>query len=126
MSSKAMRTIPTSVMPSKVSELVRNLVDDIDVLGKYHEDSDYIIGKDLSNKKQVEGGHPKMISLSIHTDFHGRLSRESQKSNLFVQLAVANQVYDFIESRKQDVRLLVVNNLTKFFKESNSVRSAYP
>jgi hypothetical protein len=40
MSSKAMRIIPTNVMPSKVSELVRNLVDDIDVFGKYHEDSD--------------------------------------------------------------------------------------
>jgi len=35
MSSKAMRIIPTSVMPSKVSELVRNLADDIDILGKY-------------------------------------------------------------------------------------------
>jgi hypothetical protein len=49
-----MRTIPTSVMPSKVSELVRNLVDDIDVLGKYHEHSDYIIGKDLSNKNRLK------------------------------------------------------------------------
>jgi hypothetical protein len=46
--------IPTSVMPSKVSELVRNLVEDIDVLGKYHEDSDYIIGKDLSNKNRLK------------------------------------------------------------------------
>jgi transposase len=54
MSSKAMRIIPTSVMPSKVSELVRNLVDDIDVLGKHHEDSDYIIGKDLSNKNRLK------------------------------------------------------------------------
>jgi hypothetical protein len=34
MSSKAMRIMPTSVMPSKVSELVRNV---IDVLGKYQE-----------------------------------------------------------------------------------------
>jgi hypothetical protein len=41
-------------MPAKVSELVRNLVDDIDVLGKYPEDSDYIIGKDLSNKKRLK------------------------------------------------------------------------
>jgi hypothetical protein len=46
MSSKAMRIIPTSVMSSKVSELVRNLVDDIDVLGKYHED--------LSNKNRLK------------------------------------------------------------------------
>jgi hypothetical protein len=46
--------------------------------------------------------------------------------NLFVQIAynqkhqlsVANQVSDFIESGKQDIRLLVVSNLTKFFKES--------
>jgi hypothetical protein len=34
------------------------------------------------------------------------------------QLSVANQVSDFIESRKQDIRLLVVNNLTKFFREA--------
>jgi hypothetical protein len=54
MSSKTMRTIPTSIMPSKVSELVRNLVDDINVLAKYHEDSDYIIGKDLSNKNRLK------------------------------------------------------------------------
>ena len=54
MSSKAMRIMPTSVMPSKVSELVRNLVNDIDVLGKYPEDSDYIIGKDLSNKNRFK------------------------------------------------------------------------
>jgi len=54
MSSKAMRTIPTSVMPSKVSELVRNLADDIDILGKYPEDSHYIIGKDLSNKNRLK------------------------------------------------------------------------
>jgi RecA/RadA recombinase len=46
--------------------------------------------------------------------------------NLFVQIAynqrhqltVANQVSDFIESGKKDIRLLVVSNLTKFFKES--------
>jgi hypothetical protein len=49
--------------------------------------------------------------------------------NLFVQiaynqqhqLAVAKQVSDFIESKKgEDIRLLVVNNLTKFFKESKT------
>ena len=39
-------------MPTKVSELVRNLVNDIDVLAKYHEHSDYIAGKDLSNKNR--------------------------------------------------------------------------
>jgi hypothetical protein len=31
-----------------------NLVDDRDVLGKYHEHSDYIIGKDLSNKNRLK------------------------------------------------------------------------
>jgi hypothetical protein len=54
MSSKATRMIATGVMPSKVSELVRNLADDIDILGKYHEDSGYIIGKDLSNKNRLK------------------------------------------------------------------------
>ena len=53
-SSKAMRIMPTSVMPSKVSELVRNLVDNIDVLGKYPEDSDYSIGKDLSDRNRLK------------------------------------------------------------------------
>jgi hypothetical protein len=73
MSSKAMRIIPNSVMPSKVSELVTNLVDDIDVLGKYHEDSDYIIGKDLSNKNRlnsskrriVKSAHPKQLQYHL-------------------------------------------------------------
>jgi len=50
MSSKAMRIMPTRVMPSKVSELVN----DIDVLGKYHEHSNYIIRKDLSNKNRLK------------------------------------------------------------------------
>jgi hypothetical protein len=46
--------------------------------------------------------------------------------NLFVQIAynqkhqltVAKQVSDFIESRRQDIRLLVFNNLTKFFRKA--------
>jgi hypothetical protein len=48
--------------------------------------------------------------------------------NLFVQmaynqqhqLAVAKQISDFIESKNQDIKLLVVNNLTKFFRESKN------
>jgi RecA/RadA recombinase len=53
--------------------------------------------------------------------------------NLFVQmayngqhqLAVAKQVSDFIDSKKEgDIRLLVINNLTKFFRESNNKNRA--
>jgi RecA/RadA recombinase len=48
--------------------------------------------------------------------------------NLFVhmaynqqhQLAVANQVSEFIESKKGVIKLLVVNNLTKFFRQSKN------
>jgi RecA/RadA recombinase len=48
--------------------------------------------------------------------------------NLFVQmtynqqhqLAVTRQVSELIESKQQDIKLLVVNNLTKFFKESKN------
>ena len=48
--------------------------------------------------------------------------------NLFVQiaynqqhhLAVTKQISELIESKKKDIRLLVVNNLTKFFKESKN------
>jgi RecA/RadA recombinase len=48
--------------------------------------------------------------------------------NLFVQmaynqqhqLAVTKQISELIESKKQDIKLLVVNNLTKFFKESKN------
>lgn len=37
------------------------------------------------------------------------------------QLAAARQISDFIESNNnQDIKLLVVNNLTKFFKESRN------
>jgi len=57
--------------PSKIIA-GENLTDDIDILGKYHEDSGYIIGKDLSNKNKLKEDI-LMISLSIHTDFHGRL-----------------------------------------------------
>jgi hypothetical protein len=48
--------------------------------------------------------------------------------NLFVQiaynqqhqLAIGKQISEMIESKKQDIKLLVVNNLTKFFKESKN------
>ena len=36
------------------------------------------------------------------------------------QLAIAKQISDLIESKKEDIRLLVINNLTKFFKESKN------
>jgi hypothetical protein len=36
------------------------------------------------------------------------------------QLAVAKQISELIESQKQDIRLLFINNLTKFFKESKN------
>jgi hypothetical protein len=52
--------------------------------------------------------------------------------NVFVQMAynqqhqlvVTKQISELIESRKQDIRLLVVNNLTKFFKESKNKNQA--
>jgi hypothetical protein len=34
------------------------------------------------------------------------------------QLAIAKQVADFITTRNKDIRLLVINNMTKYFKES--------
>ncbi|MGA9150701.1 MAG: hypothetical protein WBZ36_08990 [Candidatus Nitrosopolaris sp.] len=34
------------------------------------------------------------------------------------QLTVAKQVSGFLESRNQDIRLLVVNNITKYFREA--------
>ncbi|MFZ0895946.1 MAG: hypothetical protein WAZ77_15735 [Candidatus Nitrosopolaris sp.] len=48
--------------------------------------------------------------------------------NLFVQMAynqqhqsaVTRQISELIESKKQDIKILVVNNLTKFFKESKN------
>ncbi len=40
------------------------------------------------------------------------------------QLAIAKQVSDLIESKKEDIRLLAVNNLTKFFKESKNKNHA--
>jgi RecA/RadA recombinase len=40
------------------------------------------------------------------------------------QLAIAKQVAGFISTSNQDIRLLVVNNLTKYFKESKYKRYA--
>jgi len=40
------------------------------------------------------------------------------------QLAIAKQVSDLIESKKEDIRLLVINNLTKFCKESKNKNHA--
>ena len=41
------------------------------------------------------------------------------------QLAIAKQVAEFIESKEgEDIRLLVINNLTKFFKESKDKNRA--
>jgi hypothetical protein len=48
--------------------------------------------------------------------------------NLFIQIAynqqhqltIVKQISDLIESKEQDIKLLVVNNLTKFFKESKN------
>jgi hypothetical protein len=52
--------------------------------------------------------------------------------NLYIQIAynqqhqfvVAKQISDLIESKKQDIKLLVVNNMTKFFKDSNKNQAA--
>jgi hypothetical protein len=52
--------------------------------------------------------------------------------NLFIQMAysqqhqltVAKQIPELIESKKQDIKLLVVNNLTNFFKESKNKNHA--
>ena len=48
-------------IPSQYIENIRFVVtqqiqiaDHIDILGKYHEDSDYIAGKDLSNKNKLK------------------------------------------------------------------------
>jgi RecA/RadA recombinase len=38
--------------------------------------------------------------------------------NQLHQLTVARQVSGFLESRNQDIRLLVVNNITKYFREA--------
>ena len=40
------------------------------------------------------------------------------------QLAISKQVSELIESKKEDIRLLVVNNITKFFKESKNKNHA--
>ncbi len=40
------------------------------------------------------------------------------------QLVIAKQISDLIESKKEEIRLLVVNNLTKFFKESKNKNHA--
>jgi Rad51 len=40
------------------------------------------------------------------------------------QLVIAKQISDLIDSKKEDIRLVVVNNITKFFKESKNKNHA--
>jgi len=73
---------------------------------------------------------PEKISIAAKC---ARIEPKIVFKNLFVQiaynqqhqLAVAKQVSDFIESRiGEDIKLLVINNLTKFFKESKNKMGA--
>jgi Rad51 protein len=76
----------------------------------------------------VDYYHPKMLSpekIAIASKCAG-IEPKIVFKNLFVQIAynqkhqlsVVKQVCTLLESRTQDIRLLVVNNITKFFREA--------
>jgi len=68
---------------------------------------------------------PEKIAISAKC---ARIEPKIIFKNLFVQmaynqqhqLAVAKQVSEFIESKHEDVKLLVINNLTTFFRDSKN------
>jgi len=63
----------------------------------------------IANAAKCAGIEPKIVfkNIFVHIVYN-------QKH----QLAIAKQVADFGESRSQDIRLVTINNLTKYFKES--------
>jgi RecA/RadA recombinase len=63
----------------------------------------------IANTAKCMGIEPKVVFKNIFVQI-----AYNQKH----QLAIAKQVADFITTRNQDIRLLLINNLTKYFKES--------
>ena len=72
----------------------------------------------IANTAKCMGIEPKVVFKNIFVQI-----AYNQKH----QLAIAKQVADFITTRNQDIRLLLINNLTKYFKESKiqEVRRQY-
>ena len=77
----------------------------------YQPDKSKILNPEtIANAAKCMGIEPKVVFKNIFAQV---------AYNQRHQLAIAKQVVDFITTtRNQDIRLLVINNLTKYFKES--------
>jgi RecA/RadA recombinase len=76
----------------------------------YQPDKSKVLSPEkIANAAKCMGIEPKVVFKNIFVQI---------AYNQRHQLAIAKQVADFI-TRDKDIRLLVINNLTKYFKESN-------
>jgi hypothetical protein len=78
----------------------------------YQPDKSVVLSPEkIAIAAKCSGIEPKIVfkNLFLQMDYNQRH-----------QLAVAKQIFELIESRKKDIKLLVINHLTKFFKESKN------
>jgi RecA/RadA recombinase len=76
----------------------------------YQPDKSKVLSPEkIANAAKCMGIEPKVVFKNVFVQI---------AYNQRHQLAIAKQVADFI-TRDKDIRLLVINNLTKYFKESN-------
>lgn len=78
----------------------------------YQPDKSLMLGPEkIAIAAKCAGIEPKIVFKNLYVQIAYNQSH---------QLAIAKQISDFLESSKKDVKLLVVNNLTRFFKESKN------
>jgi hypothetical protein len=78
----------------------------------YQPDKSLVLNPEkIAIAAKCAGLEPKIVSKNIFV----QMTYNQQH-----QLAVTKEISELIESKKQDIKLLVVNNLTKFFKESKN------
>jgi len=104
------------VLPIKEKHGFESMAVYVNSTDYYQPNKSLVLGPEkIAITAKCNGLEPKIISKNLYIQI---------AYNLQHQLAVANQVSKLIESKKQDIKLLVVNNLTKFFKESKNKNHA--
>ena len=100
------------VLPIKVKHGFESMAVYVNSTDYYQSNKSLVLSPEkISIVAKCNGLEPKIIFKNLYIQM---------VYNLQHQFAVANQVSKLIESKQKDIKLLVVNNLTKFFKESKN------
>jgi hypothetical protein len=113
----AHRLLVNCVLPVREKHGFESMAMYINNVDYYQPDKSKVLSPEkIANAAKCAGIEPKIVFKNLYVQV---------AYNQRHQLSVANQVSDFIESRKQDIRLLVVSSLTKSFRESRITLQAY-